>query len=122
MNNVNVRRWQDWVMLVFGAWLFFSPWWMTGYASAGSVAAWNSYIFGIATAIVAIIALAAPALWEEWLNLAIGIWLIISPFVLAYWGPEHGAGWNTLILGILIGIDALWALSVARGTSVTASG
>lgn len=119
---MKTQRWQDWVMLVFGAWLFFSPWWMTGYASTGSVAAWNSYIFGIATAIVAIIALAAPALWEEWLNLAIGIWLIISPFVLAYWGPEHGAGWNTLILGILIGIDALWALSVARGTSVTASG
>jgi hypothetical protein len=48
------------------------------------------------------------------LNVIAGIWLIISPFVLGFWGTEHGAGVNQLILGILIGIDAIWALAAAR--------
>ena len=48
------------------------------------------------------------------MELALGIWLVISPFVLGFWASEHGAGWNQLILGILIGLDAIWALSAAR--------
>lgn len=108
------QRWQDWVMLIFGAWVFFSPFWMPAYASRGDAAAWNSYIFGAIAFFLAWGALATKELWEEWLNLLIGIWLIIAPFVLRFYSTEPGAGWNQIILGILMGIDAIWVLSVYR--------
>jgi len=100
-------RWQDWVNLIFGVWLFISPFTL-GYQSVGGVAAWNSYILGVAVAVFAIWALSQPRVWEEWVNLVLGIWLIISPFVLGFTG-DSAALWNNIILGILVGGDALWA-------------
>lgn len=54
---MKAKPWQDWVMLVFGAWLFFLPFFMT-YGSMTGTAAWNSYILGVAVAIFAVWALA----------------------------------------------------------------
>lgn len=104
------RRWQDWINVLFGIWLFFSPW-ILGYAmGGGNAAAWNSYIFGIGVIIFAVSALAKPAQWEEWINLAFGVWLLLSPWVLNFSG-EPAATWNHVILGVLIGGDAIWAMA-----------
>jgi hypothetical protein len=107
-------RWQDWIMLIFGAWVFFSPFWMPAYVSSHNAAAWNAYIFGALAFIFAWAALSTRKLWEEWLNLLIGIWLVISPFVLAFHRAEPGAAWNQIILGVLMGLDAIWVLSAYR--------
>lgn len=104
-------RWQDWAMLVFGVWLFFSPFWMAGYASMSSVAAWNSYIFGVLVAAFAVAALTTRRRWEEKVELAFGIWLVISPFVLGFYGSENGAAWNHIAIGLLVAVDALWILA-----------
>lgn len=106
------QRWQDWMMLILGAWLFFSPFWMAGYLSATSAAAWNSYIFGILAVAFAWAALGTLRRWEEWVELAIGAWLIISPFVLTFYRAEYGAAWNQIIVGALIAIGSLWVLAV----------
>lgn len=87
---MKAQRWQDWVMLVFGVWVFVAPFWMPAYASTSDAAAWSSYILGIL--------------------------LIISPFVLRFYGSETGAAWNQIILGILVGADAIWMLSAYRAT------
>lgn len=108
-------RWQDWVNLILGVWLFLSPVWNLAPNGTGMVA-WNGYIFGAATAIFAIWALAQPQRWEEWINLLIGVWLIIAPFVLAF-TADMGAMWNHIIVGLLIGGDALWAMSVPQPTA-----
>jgi hypothetical protein len=110
---MKAKRWQDWLMLLFGIWLLVSPFWMSGYASSSSVAAGNAYIFGILAIGFAWAALATANRWEEWVELAIGIWLVISPFVLGFWGKEHGAAVNTLVMGILVLIDAIWALNAS---------
>ena len=115
---MKTQRWQDWVILILGAWLFFSPFWMSGYASTGSVAAWDSYILGVGAAIFAIAALGTGQRWEEWVELAIGAWLILSPFFLSFYTAEHGAAWNQIIVGILIGGDAIWALASTQGQEV----
>jgi hypothetical protein len=104
------KRWQDWVMLVFGIWLFFSPFFL-GYTSTSSTAAWNSYVLGVLVVIFALWALSQPQQWEEWINLVLGIWLIISPWVLQYHTTDSTATTNHVILGILIGADAIWALA-----------
>lgn len=101
------KRWQDWVVLVLGIWLFFSPF-LLNYTQ--TVAASNAYIVGLAVALFAILALLDSRLWEEWVNLALGAWLIISPFVLGY--SDMGTPtWNHIIVGLLIGADALWVIA-----------
>lgn len=103
------RRWQDGVMIVLGVWLFFSPF-ILQYSSFIGLAAWNSYILGVAVTAVAIIALATPHLWEEWVNFILAIWIVVSPWVLAF-STNNIATVNHVILGILIGVDALWAIN-----------
>lgn len=102
------QRWQDWVMLVFGVWLFFSPF-ILRYHSYNNVVAWNAYVFGAGVAIFAIIALASPHRWEARVNLVLGIWLVISPFALGF-DSELAPTWNNVLLGLLIGRDAVWAM------------
>jgi hypothetical protein len=103
------RRWQDGVMIVFGVWLFFSPF-ILQYTSYTSPAAWNSYILGVAVTVVAITALVVPHLWEEWVNFVLAVWVFVSPWVLAF-NTNDVATLNHVVLGLLIAIDALWALN-----------
>jgi uncharacterized membrane protein HdeD (DUF308 family) len=99
-------RWQDWFNLVLGAWLIVAP--FIGLGVNHDVAAWNSYASGAVVAVFAIAAIARPHLWEEWLNLIVGLWLIIAPFAL-HFTVQSAPMWNQIIVGLLIGIDALWA-------------
>jgi hypothetical protein len=115
---MKTQRWQDWVILVLGIWLFFSPFWMSGYASTNNVAAWDSYVLGIATAVFAIAAISTGRVWEEWVELVLGIWLILSPFFLSFYNTAHGAAINQIVVGLLIAADAVWILSVAQGRQV----
>lgn len=107
-------RWQNWANVVLGILLFISPWVygvqnhlaFTPYAHAG----WNAWIIGVAITIIALWALDAPRSFiPEWINLLLGIWLFISPWVLGFAGLTASA-WTSWILGILVVIAAIWAL------------
>lgn len=108
------QRWQDWVILALGVWLFFAPFTLS-YRSTMGVAAWNSYLIGTLIAIFA-----ASTLWsrvwqlssaEKWINLVLASWLLAVPFAFAFYESETTAAWNQIIVGLLIGADAIWALS-----------
>ncbi len=101
------QRWQDWLNLLLGAWLFLAP--LTGVGAVSDVAAWNSYVFGLGVAIFAIAALYRPQMWEEWVNLVIGIWLISAPFALGF-TDQTAVMWNQIIVGLLVGGDAAWVM------------
>lgn len=105
----NKQRWQDWINLILGAWLFLSPFF--GFGAFKDAASWNSYIFGAIVFAISAIALLTPQLWEEWINGIIGLWLIASPFILAF-SSHQLATWNDIIVGILILGDAIWAGAV----------
>ena len=102
------KRWQDWVMLALGAWLSCSPLVLSG--ALNGVPAWNAYILGAGVMIFALFALSDARRWEEWVNLALALWLLIAPFVLRYYRTDAFASWNQIIVGALIGVDAIWAL------------
>jgi len=106
------RRWQDWVMLVLGIWFTFSPF-MLGYPDPTGIAAINSHVFGAIVTVLATAALMRPRMWEEWVNLALGLWLIAAPFVLTF-GTDRLAAINHILIGMLITADALWALMDVR--------
>jgi len=100
------RRWQDWINLILGVWLFITP--FLGMDALNSMAAWNGYIFGVIVAALSIWALAQPRAWEEWINLVVGVWLILAPFILGF-STNTTAMWNHIVVGVIIGADALWA-------------
>src|SRR4030088_50228 len=109
MENWTNAKLCDVANLILGAFLFVSPW-IFGF-DAGR-ASENATIAGIAIAVLAIAALAAFAVWEEWLNLIVGLWTLVSPWVLGFQGTT--AMTVHVIIGaavaILAGIE-LWILS-----------
>ncbi|BCP65887.1 SPW repeat protein [Thermus thermophilus] len=54
--------------------------------------------------------------WQDWANLVLGLWLVLSPWILGFSGTSS-ATWNAVIVGLLVG---LLALSVAREKPKTA--
>jgi hypothetical protein len=126
LGDARSGRWQDWVNLVLAVWLFISPW-VLGFAAGRTVAStpagigatmtnpsWDAWIFGVITAIVALSAMFSRAPWQEWISLLIGIWLFIAPWVLAFSGMQNPA-WDHWIVGALVFLVALSALSFTRG-------
>jgi SPW repeat len=75
----------DVVNLCLGTILFFSPWLFS--LSLGTPRQ-TAAIAGLLIAVLSIAALAAFALWEEWLNLIVGLWLIASPWLLGFQGSQ----------------------------------
>jgi hypothetical protein len=92
---------------VIGFWLFISPWVFAG-AAAGA-AAWSFWIVGILIAILALAALSAFHVWEEWVNVVLGLWMIVSPWVLGF-SAAAGLTWNAVIMGVLVVAFAGWAV------------
>ena len=121
------KRWQDWIILAFGVWLLCSPWWLqyfTGYPYTDQTAAsWNSIFFGLAVAFFAIWALALPEKWEEWINMALGLWLVASPWALGF-DAYTVATVNMVVVGGIIALFAAVGLGrlyfSARDVSKTA--
>jgi hypothetical protein len=110
---MKMRRWQDVVILVLGFWLIVSPFVMQ-YPDLTGIAALNSYVFGFGVMVFAAIALYRPQMWEEWINLVLGIWLLVAPIVLGF-RSETDAVANHLLVGLLIVIDTL-SIMVPRYT------
>jgi|SRR5690349_9688769 SPW repeat-containing protein len=99
------HQWRDVANLILGLWLLISPW-VLSYMGE-TVAAWNAYIVGIIVAVAAAAALVAFHKWEEWVNVALAAWLIISPFLLSYPMMSH-AMTNQIVVGVVTGLLALW--------------
>lgn len=110
-------HWQDWTNLVLAVWLLVSPW-VLQFAVGPATAAWNAWISGVIVAVIAGTALMRAQPWEEWTNLVIGAWLVISPWVLAF-GSSAAATWNAVIVGLLVLALAGWELKDMRQTTVS---
>jgi hypothetical protein len=98
--------WQDAVNLVLGAWLALSPL-ILGY-TAQNEAALNAYVAGAAIVILAASAIWYFQQWEEWINALLGLWLIVSPWILGYSTLEVPL-WNQIAVGVLTAGLAIWA-------------
>ena len=101
-----VDRFQDWINLVLAVFLFISPWLFSFAAEARP--SWNAWACGVIIAALAISALAWFAEWEEWINVALGVWLVIAPSVL-WFRATAAAMWTHVILGVVIAAFAAWS-------------
>lgn len=119
--------WQDWANVVLAILLFISPWVFqfagapaageTGGAVGSSAAAWNAWLCALVVAGLAVAALLRFFEWEEWLNGLIGLWIMVSPWILGF-SAMAAAMWSAVVLGALIAIASFWkAVEAHQGSS-----
>lgn len=109
------RHWQDSGNFLIGVWLIASPWTL-GFTEV-KYAPGNAYIVGVIVAVAAVSALVSFQEWEEWVNITLGVWLILTPWlfdlaamaVAAETKAAFFATWNFIIAGLLVTGLAAWS-------------
>jgi len=99
-------RWQACVMMTVGIALLVSPWLMDYSQQPISR---NSVATGSAITVFALLAIVAPALWEEAVLLMLGCWSVASPWILGF-DDQRGAALICVVAGGGVLISALWAM------------
>ena len=73
---------EDWLSAGVGCLIIVSPWIAGG--SDLQFAVLNAFVVGLAVVSVAGLELSALQRWEEWIELALGLWLAASPWIFGY--------------------------------------
>ena len=76
------RHWEDWLSMLLGVAIGLSPW-LAGEQS-NNVVMWNAVLVGVLVLAVAELEYVALRRWEEWCEIALGLWTVASPFVFGY--------------------------------------
>src|SRR5207244_13374259 len=100
-------------IVLHGFWQLLSP---CNLHSEGETAAkQNSVIVGFVLILAEVVTLSAFQVWEEWINVALGAWLVVSPWVLRGVGPAATADF-VLVGLVVIALAAyeMWHLGSAR--------
>lgn len=95
---------EDWCDWALGIWLLLSPWILL--FERDTVATRNAVIVGCLIVLTEAVTLSVFRIWEEWINVALGAWLAISPWELPV--TDSSAKANFVIVGILIAGLALY--------------
>lgn len=111
----NVHRpWEDWLSMLVGVLIGFSPW-LAGQPDNPAVLG-NALLVGLLVFGLAELAYVSLTRWEEIGEIACGLWLIASPFTFGY--AESGAlrYWHFLLGAAVVLLAALelrqdWKLS-----------
>lgn len=103
------QRWQDWVTALAGLWLLASPFLLPAMGSAAltGLAFWNQIIFGIAILALGLAALYAYRVWEEPVDAILGLWVIVSPWVLGF-GDVTAFAYTNVVAGLVVLVFAGW--------------
>jgi hypothetical protein len=101
-----------------GVWLLISPF-VIGFASLTS-AMTNNVICGAVVIVLAVTRFAGASrqAWLSWINCLIGLWTLISPWVLGFAG-YRAATTNNVIIGIVIAVLAFWSAAATTPTDET---
>jgi membrane-bound ClpP family serine protease len=106
MNNTNIKTFNA-IIMVIGLWLVVSPFIFTFLPTTF----WNSIIVGAIIFLFAAIrewSTAEKNNWTSWVNIILGIWLIIASYML---GDTGVAFWSSLTSGVLTAGLAAWSLN-----------
>lgn len=135
-------RWQDWTTLALAIWLFISPWVLrfggprvigsgahsaAGGASSGQIdainaGAWNAWVLGAVVFLIALSILGKASLWQEWVNIVLGVWIFIAPMVLGFTHAAPSAAREHWVLGAVLVAISIWRLAEGRhGTPAAAN-
>ncbi len=104
-------KWENWVSLILGVWFFLTPW--TIGSALSSAAHWNAWLVGAGIALSAYYAIRDLKPWEEWVNIALGVWVFFSPWTFGYQGNSTNL-WSSIVVGLGVAVLSGLALPVAR--------
>jgi SPW repeat len=104
------REWQDWCNLLLGIWLCLSPWVLRFVDDRE--AAENAVFIGFLVIVAEVFTFSMLRALEEWINVALGIWLVASVWALEITAPAAKA--DLIVSGILIALLALYEIWDAR--------
>jgi SPW repeat len=109
LNGAEGARTASVLTLFAGIWLVISPFWMGFYTVPAPL--WNTLIVGAVVTVLALIRACYPAENPglSWINLVLGLWLIISPSILPY-HDRAVPQFIDMVTGIVIGLTALWSM------------
>lgn len=105
--HLSTRRWQDEAILLLGLWLFLSPW-VLGYPPY-SPPAINAFVAGAIMAILAAFDLYKTYVWAVLLNLLIGMWVAVSPWLVGV-VQDRPMTSSLLLVGVAAVVLGLWEL------------
>ena len=100
------KQWEDWASWAFGIWLCISPWGLQ--FDLEPVPTRNAVIVGFLIILAEVVTLSIFRPWEEWINVALGAWLVISPWVLGI--ASTAAKVNFVVIGLLVVALALYEM------------
>ena len=98
------KHWEDWIGAALGLWLLASP---NVIPYGGSAATQNAFLVGVLLLAIAVVEITTFRAWEEWINVILGVWLVVSPWVL---GATVIATTNLVIVGLLVLALALYEI------------
>lgn len=95
--------------ILLGITLVLAPWYLE--LSYDSAAARNAFLSGGAITVVALLALGRTYDWEEYLNLALGLWAAMAPWALGFAETRGAMGVH---VGVGLAVAALAAFELRR--------
>ena len=98
------KHWEDWTSVILGFWLIASP---NVIPYGGPAATQNAFLVGVLLLVIAFVEVTIFRAWEEWINVVLGAWLVVSPWVL---GATAIATTNLVIVGLLVLALALYEI------------
>jgi hypothetical protein len=115
------RPWEDWFGMLLGVLIVVSPWFPMQSShdavdAERSVMILNTFVVGMLVFGLAQLEYVALQRWEEVGEIALGLWLIASPFIFGYSGDTMLQIWHAVLGGIVVLLGALqlwqdWRLS-----------
>ena len=103
---MRTRHWQDWVSLIVGLWLFFTPI-VFDYDSQAAMV--NAFVVGMVIVLIESTAVTVPGVWEEVAGIAAGLWLLVAPVVLGFTVHRNETE-TAVIVGLCLMALSAWAL------------
>jgi len=120
-----MRKWReesvlDLYNLLLAAVLFGSPWF---FAHASRAADLDLRLSAGAIIILSLAAMIAFSAWEEWINVALGLWLVVSPWLLgfAHTSAMHFAIGIGLSIAFLAALELWLRFDVADGQATSSA-
>ena len=101
------RSWEDWVGMVIGVLIGISPWIVE--QQDHQAVMWNAALVGVLVLVLAQLEYVSLQRWQETGAIALGLWLIASPFTFGYAEAGPLRYWH-FILGAIVVLLSTWEL------------
>jgi 4-amino-4-deoxy-L-arabinose transferase-like glycosyltransferase len=109
------RPWEDWLGMLLGGLIVVSPWFPFQSShetmdAERNMMILNTFVVGMLVFGLAQLEYVALQRWEEVAEIALGLWLIASPFILGYSGDDMLKIWHASlgVIVVLLGALVLW--------------